>query len=343
MKIGLVNDMPLALEALRRALAVAPQHEVVWSAGSGAEAVVLCAKLTPDLVLMDLIMPGMDGVEATRQIMAATPCTILIVTASVDTNASRVFEAMGYGALDAVDTPAVGSGDPTAGAEPLLAKIATIGRLLGHRPIGGNRIKPSRVISPSRRALVAIGASAGGPAALATLLAALPQEFPAALVIIQHVDERFAEGMADWLAEHSALPIRLAKENDPLVNGTVLLAGTSDHLILKGGDRVGYTSEPRSYAYRPSVDVFFRSVGELWRGRAVGVLLTGMGADGAEGLKTLRESGHHTIAQDRATSAVYGMPKAAAAMNAAVEILSLQQIAPRLADVMTRPAQGAVA
>src|SRR6202035_4963430 len=134
MRIGIVNDMRMAAEALKRALALAPEHQVAWIAGDGAAAVGACARDTPDLVLMDLIMPEMDGVEATRRIMASTPCAILIVTVSVGHSVSRVFEAMGYGALDAVDTPSLGSGDLAATAAPLLAKIGTIGRLIGDLP-----------------------------------------------------------------------------------------------------------------------------------------------------------------------------------------------------------------
>jgi two-component system, chemotaxis family, response regulator WspF len=330
MKIGIVNDLPMAAEALRRAVALAPEHQVVWLAKDGAEAVALCASNKPDLVLMDLVMPGMDGVEATRRIMASTPCTILIVTVSVETNASRVFEAMGYGALDAVDTPALGSGDLRAGAAPLLAKINTIRRLVGDGPALRNATRPMRSLPTSRQRLIAIGASAGGPAALSIVLGGLPRHFPAAIVIIQHVDERFAAGMAEWLGQHSALPVRLAEEGDRPLPGTVLLAGTDDHLVFKAADSLGYTPEPRNLAYRPSVNVFFQSVSTRWRGEAVGVLLTGMGTDGAQGLKALRAKGHHTIAQDEASSAVYGMPKAAAAANAAVDILPLKSIASQL-------------
>jgi chemotaxis response regulator CheB len=184
--------------------------------------------------------------------------------------------------------------------------------------------------------LVGIGASAGGPAALAVVFGGLPKDFSAAVVVVQHVDKRFAAGMAEWLARDSALPVRLAREGDRPAPGTILLAGTEDHLILTGSCRLGYVREPRDYAYRPSVDVFFQSVSKSWRGRAIGVLLTGMGRDGAIGLKALRAKGHYTLAQDRKSSAVYGMPKAAAELQAAVDILPLRRIADKLADSVAR-------
>ncbi|HSW12241.1 MAG TPA: chemotaxis response regulator protein-glutamate methylesterase [Solimonas sp.] len=339
MRIGIVNDLPLAIEALRRALALNPAHEIAWIAMDGVEAVAACARDTPDLVLMDLLMPQMDGVEATRRIMAATPCAILIVTVNVGANAWRVYDAMGHGALDAVDTPELGGGNERRAAAPLLAKIDTIGRLIGDRrqepvaAVGGDRIG----VSARELQLVAIGASAGGPAALAQLLGALPSTFPAAIVLIQHVDEHFAAGMAEWLNRQSRLPVRIATEGMRPVAGTALLAATGDHLALVGAERLGYTPEPRDYVYRPSVDVFFDSVRRHWRGGVVGVLLTGMGRDGATGLKALRDKGVHTIAQDQASSAVYGMPKAAAALQAATEILPLERIAPRLVELTAAP------
>jgi chemotaxis response regulator CheB len=331
MKIGIVNDMPLAVEALRRALAQEPAHRVVWVAHDGASAVKACAENTPDLVLMDLIMPGMDGVEATRQIMADSPCAILIVTASVAANAARTFVAMSHGALDAVNTPDFMAADPSRGSAALLTKIATIRRLIGDR--GTPSALPARVAATADVKLLAIGASAGGPGALVTLLAGLGQNFPGAVVVVQHVDVQFAPGMAQWLNEQSALPVRVARQGDRPAAGVALMASSVDHLALITPLRLGYTPDPESYPYRPSVDVLFESVSELWVGDAVGVLLTGMGRDGALGLRSMRNKGYHTIAQDEATSAVYGMPKAAAALDAAVEILPLGRIAPRLCEL----------
>ena len=290
-----------------------------------------CERATPDIVLMDLVMPKVDGVEATRRIMARTPCAILVVTASIGGNSSRVFEAMGFGALDAVNTPTLGPDGQPHDAGPLLQKIDAIGRLIGDRSgtgmTGRYRIPNGR---STDHALVAVGASAGGPAALVTLLSGLPRDFPAAMVVIQHVDAEFAAGMAEWLSEHSKIPVSVAHAGDQPRVGAVLLAGSSDHLRLESPERLGYTAEPTDYPYRPSVDVFFTSVCKHWPGQSVGVLLTGMGRDGARGLKAMRDKGFHTIAQDQNSSAVYGMPKAAATIGAAVEILPIDKIAARL-------------
>jgi chemotaxis response regulator CheB len=272
--------------------------------------------------------------------MASTSCAILIVTESVHVHAARIFEAMGHGALDVVEMPAPCTGDLQESAQPLLAKLAIISRLLGEKDVNRRAAVSSHPTAQPilRHPLVAIGASAGGPAALAAVLGKLPGDFPAAIVVIQHVEAQFASGMADWLSEHSALPVVLAKEGERPSVGRVLLAGTNDHLMLTAGGRVVYTPEPRDYVYRPSVDVFFESVTRQWRGTAIGVLLTGMGRDGALGLKALRDRGHHTIAQDRASSAVYGMPKAAATLNAAVDILPMARIAARLMDLVRKAA-----
>jgi chemotaxis response regulator CheB len=343
MRIAIVNDLQLAVEAVRRVILSAREHQIAWIARDGAEAVRLCAHDLPDLILMDLIMPRMDGVEATRRIMAQTPCAIVVVTANVTDNSSRVFEAMGAGALDAVNTPVVECPDAFKGATALLAKIETIRKLIG-APGSGRRDLSTRsnLTMASRRpsCLVALGASAGGPAAIAEILSKLPADFPAPIVIVQHVDPQFAQGLANWLDCQTPLEVRLAQENDHPEPGTVLLAGRESHLVFVNSARLGYTRLPEDSAYSPSVDVFFRSVDRFWSGQVVGVLLTGMGRDGADGLRALRRGGQRTIAQDCATSAVYGMPKAAAEIGAAEAILPLDQIALRLKEIV---AQGSIA
>ncbi len=333
MRLGIVNDVDTALEAIRRIVTGSGKHTIAWSARDGAEAVEQCSKDTPDIILVDLVMPKMSGVEATRRIMAKSPCAILVVTATVEGNAGKIFEAMGAGALDAVQTPSLARFGRPEGAAALLAKIELIGQLVGERnskPLvyaGGDTGMFTR-----QSRLVAIGSSAGGPGALAQVLADLPSDFGAAIVIVQHVDAQFAPGLATWLNENSKLPVRVAVKGDRPQEGTVLLAGTNDHLVFENPNRLSYTPEPAQLAYRPSVDVFFESVTRHWRGEVIGVLLTGMGRDGAKGLKTLRRLGHHTIAQDQATCAVYGMPKAAAELEAAVEVLPLDKIAPALVN-----------
>ncbi|WGS46612.1 chemotaxis response regulator protein-glutamate methylesterase [Burkholderia sp. JSH-S8] len=330
MNIGIVNDLPLAVEAMRRAIARRAEHRVLWVATDGAQAVEFCAAQPPDVVLMDLIMPKFDGVEATRRIMASgRPCAILIVTSSIGANAWRVYEAMGAGALDAVDTPRLGQGTNGDTTQLLLAKIDQIGRLL-ERPASGAR-PAGAAARGDGGPLVAIGASAGGPTALAAILGSLPADFGASIVIVQHVDQAFADGMAQWLDGQTPLTVRIAHEGDRPQPSVALLAATNDHLRLARDGTLGYTRDPAETPYRPSVDVFFNSVTEHWPGDVIGVLLTGMGRDGAIGLKAMRMKGYHTIAQDQATSAVYGMPKAAATLGAARAILPLERIAGELA------------
>jgi two-component system chemotaxis response regulator CheB/two-component system response regulator WspF len=322
MKIAIANDMPLAVEMLRRALSIRPDLEIVWIAADGQQAVDFCQVHTPDVILMDLIM-------------ASTPCAILIVTADSRGNASRVYEAMGAGALDVVDTPSLAQGEPHHAAATLLAKIDAVAGVLGGLAApGGRHAEPhGDALQPASR-LVAIGASAGGPAAVATLLSGLPKTLDAAIVVVQHVDAAFAQGMADWLAHQTGLPVRLACEGDVVQAGQVLLAGSNDHLHFRSANRLGYIEEPCETPYRPSVDVLFESIRANWRGQVVAVLLTGMGRDGAQGLKALRDRGCHTIAQDQASSAVYGMPKAAAALGAAREVLPLDEIAAAVARAL---------
>ncbi len=326
MRIAIVNDLAIAIEMLRRTLARAPGHQLAWTARDGEEAVRLCARDRPDLILMDLFMPVMDGVEATRRIMRESPCAILVVTADVTDSVSKVFEAMGAGALDAVNTPIHGEGDTAA--SPLLAKIEMIGKLIAPHP---RPVEPRPRTEPACAfPLIVIGASTGGPAALAALLGPLPRHFPVAVLIVQHVDVQFAGGLADWLGQSCQLEVRTAREGDQPQAGRVLLAATNDHLILTSAQRLTYTPNPLDYPYRPSATVFFESVAKHWHPPGIAALLTGMGRDGAAGLLALRRAGWRTFSQSRESCAVYGMPKAAEELGAAERVLAPPQMADAL-------------
>jgi two-component system response regulator WspF len=335
LKIAIVNDSLTEAEGLRRVINGVPAYQLLWVARDGREALNYCSQQRPDIVLMDLIMPHMDGIEATRRITAEFGCAILVVTATVNGHAGRVFEAMGAGALDAVNTPVLGETGHASGEATLLHKVNTIAKLLHGKPLARHRARPG---SPSLTgldseapALIAIGASTGGPGALVQVLGALPADLPAAISIVQHVDEQFMPSFISWLNQQSPLPVRAAAAGDRFQCGEVLVCGRENHLTLRSDARLEYSIEPASLAYRPSVDAFFASLAQYAKNQSVGVLLTGMGKDGAAGLQAMRQRGWHTIAQDQHSSAVYGMPKAAKEIDAAVEILPLERIGPALA------------
>ena len=308
MRIGIANDVPIAAEALRRVLAASGEHQVAWIARTGVDAVRLCTDLRPDLVLMDLDMPLLDGVEATRRIMANAPCAILVVTARPQDNVGQVFRALGAGALDVVATPVLLG---QAGFDPaLLAKIRTIGKLVAGRP-------------------APVPAGVPHVARLFSLWQPPPDT---AAVVVQHIDSSFAAQLVRWLGEQSPAKIAPIADGDHLEGGMVQVAATADHLRLASGHRLRYDAGPCDEIHRPSIDIFFHSVARHWGRAAAGILLTGMGRDGAAGLFAMRAAGHTTIAQDEASSAVYGMPRAAAEMNAAQKILPLDNISVWLSD-----------
>jgi two-component system response regulator WspF len=341
MRIGIVNDMLLAREALKRVVLAIPGHQVAWTAGDGVEAIVMALRDRPDLILMDLFMPRLDGAEATRRIMAECPCPIVVVTATVSGHLNKVYEAMGHGALDAVDTPTLSASGELTGSAALKEKIDTIAKLTGNAPGLVPEAAGARPRTPARAApaqpgarpaappfpLVLLGASTGGPNALAEVLAGLPRNWDACVLIVQHVDAAFAPGLANWLSERSRQAVELAADGDRPAPGRRLLAATNDHMVLSAEPRLRYVVEPRDLSYRPSVDLLFESAADHWPDPGIAVLLTGMGRDGAAGLLRLRRRRWHTIAQDEASSIVYGMPRAAAEIGAAAEVLPVTEIA----------------
>lgn len=339
LNLAIVNDTEIAVEALRRAIRAFSGYRLLWIAQTGREAVERCSHQRPDLILMDLNMPELNGVEATRQIMQHSPCAILIVTASISRNISKVFEAMGYGALDVVQTPALGTGNPQA-VSTLFKKIEIAAKLVyttapsqphSNSPVARNSLSPApKPISAQLPRLVAIGTSTGGPHALQYILSQLPASFNAAIIVIQHINEKFAPGLVDWLNQSSALPVSLARNGDRPIAGRVLIAGTNDHLIMRANRTLRYSHEPAAAIHRPSVDVFFSSVARHWQTIGTALLLTGMGRDGAAGMGLLRSAGWHTIAESADSCVVFGMPKAAIEQQTVTQVLPLSQIVTQL-------------
>lgn len=328
MRIAIVNDLPLARESLKQVLKHLPTHEIAWEAADGEEAVSKCIQDRPEIILMDLIMPKLDGAQATKQIMEQSPCAILVVTASVAGNSDQVYEAMGYGALDAVTTPTISEKGISPEAKRLIDKIGQISTILSKpKPRSIQLPETSQPFLTRAPSLIALGASTGGPQTLAKILKDLPADYPSPIVIIQHVDTAFAPGLASWLEKETPLKVKIAESNEKITPGTAYIASTQDHLVFGIDQHLHYTEEPLDNSFRPSIDVFFKSLAENLKQPGIAVQLTGLGSDGAEGLLELKKKGWYTIAQDEATSKVFNMPQAAIAMNAASEILADSQIA----------------
>jgi len=324
------DDSELFRDVLSRVIAAEPGFEVVAAAADGNEAARLARDLKPDVITMDLNMPDADGFSGIARIMAETPTPILVLT--VNREEAVGFRALSLGALDILEKPSPTSNLDDYGALlrsrlRLLAGVKVIRHLRGLR---NRRVPEARPVA--RPELVAIGASLGGPRALAALLRALPATFPAPIAVVQHIADGFTEGLANWLGQESRLEVREARDRDVLRPGLVLLAPTGRHLVVFQG-LARLSDAPPVDSFRPSVTPLFRSAAEAYGIRACGVILTGMGRDGAEGLKALKRAGGHTIAQDEATSAVYGMPRAAIETGAVDQVLPLDEIPRALVEL----------
>jgi two-component system response regulator WspF len=340
-RVAIVNDLAMAREALRRVVLPIPDTEVAWIANDGAEALAKAKADRPDLILMDLIMPVMDGVEATRRIMREAPCPIVAVTATVEGNASRVYEAIGAGALDAVDTPQLGSGG-ARGDRALVGKIASVRRMRDAERMPVPKASAGKSPGPAARAaqaagpcpLVAVGASTGGPQALATFLKGLSADAGACVLVVQHMDPAFLPGLADWLAAESGRDVRLAARGEAPAAGRVLIAGEELQMTLGADGRIAYSEGDPNAIHRPSVDALFAGLAAAGCAPGVAVLLTGMGKDGAAGMLALRQAGWRTLAQDEATSVVWGMPGAATAVGAAERTLPVGDLGAAAAEAL---------
>jgi two-component system chemotaxis response regulator CheB len=323
-RVLVADDSELFRDLLSSVIAAEPGFEVVAVAADGNAAAALARTLKPDVITMDLNMPDVDGFSGIARIMAETPTPILVLTGN---RAEAVgFRALSLGALDIIEKPQETTDLAEYGALlrsrlRLLAGVKVIRHLRGLRE---RRADEPRIAV--RAELVVVGASLGGPRALATLLRGLPATFPAPIAVVQHIADGFTEGLASWLASESRLEVREARDGDVLRPGRVLLAPTGRHLLV--GDGAARLSDaPPVDTFKPSVTPLFQSAARAYGPRVCGVLLTGMGRDGAEGLKAIRTGGGPTLAQDEATSAVFGMPRAAIELGAVQRVLPIEEIA----------------
>ena len=329
-RILLADDSLLARQLLRDMLHGRDDIWVVAEASDGQQAVELTLSLKPDLVIMDLLMPVLDGLDAIEEIMALSPTPVLVLSAAVEASeVDRAFAAIKRGALDVMEKPEIkGEAELEKFGEGLREKVRFLSRI---RVIRHPRRKP-RVLEtfPAAAAgpgpnILAIGASTGGPKAVMRVLKALPAGFPGAVFVVQHIAHGFARGFANWLDRESALPVRIARDGAPFLPGEALVAPDGRHLTVSEGV-IRLTDDPPVNCCRPSIDVFFNSLARQRCDQVVAVLLTGMGRDGAQGMLQIREAGGTTIVQDEPSCAVFGMPKAAIILEAAGQVVPLDLI-----------------
>ncbi|ABC80966.1 chemotaxis protein CheB [Anaeromyxobacter dehalogenans] len=335
-RVLVVEDMPTARQLLVGILSADPELEVVGQASDGAEALALVRALRPDAITMDVMMMPVDGIQATAQIMAERPTPIVIVT-SLDVNEVTLsMKALAAGALAALPKPR-GPGSPgfADDARRLVTTVKAMSRVaLLRRPEPARAAAPPPAAPPDvpRGRVVAVAASTGGPAALQRILARLPAALPAPLLVVQHIALGFAEGFARWLASAGPLPARVARDGLLLEPGVVHVAPDDRHLgVSADGTRATVTDAAPVGGFRPSGTPLFRSVAAAYGAGAVGVILSGMGRDGVEGLADLRRAGGRVVAQEAASCAVDGMPGAARAAGLADAVLAPDAIADRLA------------
>ncbi len=336
---------------LVQTLATDPALEVIGEASDGQSATELCRRLRPDVITMDVMMPVMDGVTATEYIMANCPTPILMVSASSHRGqALQTFDALAAGAIDVLDK--------AAGIEPegvwereLVAAVKMVSRIKPIRRSSVNRrarvagaaARPGRIISFLAResddpVIVAIGASIGGPSAMAKILSQIPNRFPLSILLVIHIAPEFSDSLVQWIAKLSNLNVRVAVDGEPMPRpgrGEIIMAPPDRHLTV-GQGRLRVTNAPQRNLCRPSIDVLFESIARDCGPQAIACLLTGMGKDGAAGLLAVRQSGGQTIAQDEASSTVFGMPREAIALDAAQVVAPLADVAGTLCQMARR-------
>lgn len=345
-RLLVVEDSKTVQKALVAAFQADPQLQVVGTAESGEAALEAASRLKPDLITMDVNLAGMDGFEATRAIMSTCPVPIVIVTGQMDPKDSdTLFRVMEAGALMVLPKPApLGSAGYEASVASLIHHIKLMSEIkVVRRSFPSSAAPPRgrqmpRVEQAGTISVVAIGASTGGPPLLRQILAGLPADFGAAVLIVQHMTVGFTENFVHWLNHHSPLPVMLAKDGMQISAGQVYVAPDNCHMETTSGGRIALSLAPADNGLRPSVSALFRSVAANYGRHAAGVLLSGMGKDGAAELQMLRLRGGICIAQDRESSLVFGMPAEAIRLDAAQHILSPEGIITLLAALTKKDA-----
>ncbi|MFN7971698.1 MAG: chemotaxis-specific protein-glutamate methyltransferase CheB [Acidobacteriota bacterium] len=333
-----MDDSPVARRLPGEDPVLDPAIEVAGTAAAdGNEAVRAAARLRPDLITMDIYMPEMDGLAAIQEIMATVPRPILVVTS--DRNSKLAYRSLACGALDVLEKPGfVEDATPETYAEllgrvRLLSKVKVITHVRGRRQKWSEALPPIPPGSDEAPAhhIVAIGASTGGPSVIAKILGELKADVPAGFVIVQHLSEGFTQGLVQWLDEVTPLKVKEAMHGDVVEPGVAYVAPADSHAELASGARIFLSKKPLLRGHRPSADLLFSSLARTMPRKAIGVILTGMGMDGAEGLSELKRAGGRTIAQSEESCLIFGMPKVAIELGAAERILPAEGIAEEIA------------
>jgi two-component system chemotaxis response regulator CheB len=346
----IVEDSPVQQALLGHILSSDPDITVIGTANNGREAIAFVNRQKPDLITMDLNMPHMNGLEATRQIMETTPVPIVIVSANWDPQEVAItFQAMEAGALAGVEKPrGLSHKDFGLTSQQLVQTVKLMSEVKVVRRWAHLRAKvssptiplpsPIGAIQPSpvNIKLIVIGTSTGGPPVLHTLLANLPKNFPVPIAIVQHIAIGFLGGLVEWLSKATGVPVQVPAHGDLLLPGHVYLAPEGHHLGIEHGPRAMVVDAPPENNLRPAVSFLFRSAAAVFGNQAIGVLLTGMGRDGAAELKLMRDKGAITIAQDKESSVVHGMPGEAIQLNGATYILPPDRIVETLQQLCLR-------
>lgn len=339
-----VEDSPVVREFLIHILSSDPDITVIATAHDGEEALELVRRYRPDVITMDIHMPRLNGLEATRLIMETNPTPIVIVSGSENPHEiATTFDAMDAGALAVLRRPAgIGHADHHAMARNMVQTVKLMSevkvvRRWSHMRAAAPTLQPANLglIRESAQIRVAVlGASTGGPSAIETILAALPRDFPVPILIVQHMAAGFVGGFVRWLANSSRLPVHIATHGALLLPGHVYIAPDEYQMKVERGSRIALTKDELENGLRPSVSYLFRAIAEVYGCDAIAGLLTGMGRDGANELRLLKESGAITFAQDRDSSVVNGMPGEAVKLDAAMLVLPLEKIAAALTNLV---------